>query len=206
VNVTSLVDSGGYAAVFGLVMAESFGVPLPGETALIAAAGYAGASHDHRLNIWAIFAAAAAAAVLGGVAGYWIGDRGGYRLLRHWRVEETKLKVARYLFARHGGKVVFFGRFVSVLRTYASFLAGVSKMPLRRFLVWNTAGGVLWAALYAFGAYYAGGVIDELTTPVDIGVGVVAFAVIVLAVLAVRRHFAELASRAEAAFPGPLSR
>ena len=102
------------------------GVPLPGETTLVAAATYAGGRIE--LSVWGIFAVAAAAAVLGDTAGYWIGDKGGYRLLRRWgryvRFDEPKVKVARYLFDRHGAKVVFFGRFVSVLRTYAAFLAG----------------------------------------------------------------------------------
>ena len=130
------------SAVFGLVMAESLGVPLPGETALIAAATYAGATHQ--LSVWAIFVVAAAAAVVGSIIGYWIGSWGGYRLVRRWghyvRVDEPQLKVARYLFDRHGGKVVFFGRFVSVLRTYISFLAGTARMRYRRFLVASAAG------------------------------------------------------------------
>src|SRR5260370_42031923 len=77
--------------------------------------------------------------------GYWMGDRGGSRLARRYgsrvRLDERKLKTARYLFDRHGVKVVFFGRFVSVLRAYAAFLAGTSKMRWRRFLLANAAGG-----------------------------------------------------------------
>jgi membrane protein DedA with SNARE-associated domain len=130
VSIGSLIESYGYLAVFVLVGVESLGIPLPGETALITAAIYAG--HTHRLNPWLIFLVASAAAIIGDNIGYWIGDKGGYRLARRYgskvRLDERKLKIARYLFDRHGGKVVFFGRFVSVLRTYAAFLAGTSKM------------------------------------------------------------------------------
>jgi membrane protein DedA with SNARE-associated domain len=119
-----------------LVGAESLGIPLPGETALILAGTYAG--HTHRLSPWLIFLVAAAAAIIGDNIGYWIGDKGGYRLARRYgpkvRLDEHKLKIARYLFDRYGDRVVFFGRFVSVLRTYAAFLAGVSRMRWRRFL------------------------------------------------------------------------
>ena len=91
-----------------------------------------------------IFAVGAAAAIIGDTCGYWIGEKGGYPLLRrhgHYvRLDEAKLKVARYLFVRHGGKVVFFGRFISVLRTYAAFLAGMNKMHYGRFLLSTPAG------------------------------------------------------------------
>ena len=125
-NISHLIATYGYWAVFGLVAAESLGIPLPGETALIIAAAYAG--HTHHLSPWIIFAAASAAAVTGDNIGFWIGQRGGYRLARQHghkvRLDERKLKIARYLFDRYGGKVVFLGRFISVLRTYAAFLAG----------------------------------------------------------------------------------
>src|SRR5206468_2285512 len=119
-----LIASYGYWALFLLVGAESIGIPLPGETALIAAAAYAGSTH--RLSPWVIFGVASAAAIIGDNVGYWIGDKGGYRLARRYgpkvRLDERKLKIARYLFDRHGTVVVFWGRFVSILRTYAAFL------------------------------------------------------------------------------------
>jgi len=206
VSIQHLVDSGGYFAVFGLVAAESLGVPLPGETALVAAATYAGATHH--LSVWAIFAVGCAAAVLGDSIGYLIGYKGGYRLLRRWgkyiRFDEPRIKVARYLFTRHGGKVVFFGRFVSILRTYAAFLAGVAMMRYRRFLVFNALGGVAWTALYTFGAYFAGKTLARLTTPVDIIVGAVALIAVIVAVVFVHRRLGMLTETAEAAFPGPL--
>ncbi len=103
---------------------------------------------------------ASAAAIAGDNVGFWIGDKGGYRLAkRHGkkvRLDERKLKVGRYVFDRHGTKVVFFGRFVSILRSYAAFLAGTSRMRWRRFLPANAAGGIVWAAIYTFAFYQAG--------------------------------------------------
>jgi membrane protein DedA with SNARE-associated domain len=206
VNVSDLIASWGYWAVFLLVGAESLGVPLPGETALTAAGIYAG--HTHRLNPWLIFLVASAAAIIGDNIGYWIGDKGGYRLARRYgpkvHLDEQKLKIARYLFDRHGAKVVFFGRFVSVLRTYAAFLAGTSKMRWRKFLPANAAGGILWSAIYTFAAYLAGNALQQASGIIDwvlIGVAVVA---IVAVLVLIRRQTGELAARAEAAYPDPL--
>ena len=143
-SIGHLIQTYGYAAVFLLVGAESLGIPVPGETALIVAGTYAGRSHH--LNPWLVFLVASAAAIIGDNIGFWIGDKGGYRLARrygHWvRLDEHKLKIARYVFDTHGPKVVFFGRFISILRTYAAFLAGTSRMRWRKFLVANAAGGI----------------------------------------------------------------
>ncbi|MGH8981567.1 MAG: DedA family protein, partial [Acidimicrobiales bacterium] len=113
VSINGLIKDYGYGAVFVLVAIESLGIPLPGETTLIAAATYAGTTH--KLSVWVIFAAAAAAAIIGDSIGYWIGDFGGYRLVYRYghyvHIDEADVKVARYLFDRHGGAVVFLGRF-----------------------------------------------------------------------------------------------
>ena len=206
-NISNLIASYGYWAVFLLVAVESLGIPLPGETALITAGIYAG--HTHRLSPWLIFVVAAAGAIIGDNIGYWIGDKGGYRLALRYgpkvRLDERKLKIARYLFDTHGGKVVFFGRFVSVLRTYAAFLAGTSKMRWRRFFVANASGGILWAGIYTFTAYVAGHMLQQVSGILDwvlIGVAVVVVAAIVVLI---RRETDRLAARAEAAYPGPLS-
>jgi membrane protein DedA with SNARE-associated domain len=205
-SINHLIASYGYWALFALVAAESLGVPLPGETALITASIYAG--HTHRLNPWLIFLVASAAAIIGDNIGFWIGDKGGYRLARRYgakvRLDERKLKIARYLFDRHGAKVVFFGRFVSVLRTYAAFLAGTSKMRWRRFLPANAAGGIVWAAIWTFAAYLAGNALKRASGIINlvfIGAAVIA---IVVAILVVRRQTSKFADRAEQAYPGPL--
>ena len=207
-TVHHLIVSYGYLAVGILVGVESLGVPLPGETTLIAAATYAG-THHHKLSVWGIFAVGAAAAIIGDTIGYWIGDKGGYRLLyrygKYVRLDEKKIKVARYLFDRRGGAVVFFGRFVSVLRTYAAFLAGTTMMRYRRFLAFNASGGIVWAAFYTFAAYYAGSFIAKASTPVDVAFAAVAVVVVVAGILVIRRQFGALAAKAEAAFPGPLA-
>jgi membrane protein DedA with SNARE-associated domain len=204
--VEDLITSVGYPAVFALVGVESLGIPLPGETALVLASVYAGTTH--RLSPWLIFAAAAAGAVVGDNIGFWIGVTGGYRLARRYgpkvRLDEPKLKVARYLFDRHGAKLVFFGRFVSVLRTYAAFLAGTNKMRWPRFLVANTAGGIVWAAIYTAAGFFAGGVLERLSLMIDLVLGGIAALVIIGGIVLLRRRMAGLTDRAEKAYPGPL--
>jgi len=205
-NISHLISSYGYLAVFLLVGAESLGIPLPGETALITAGIYAG--HTHRLSPWLIFAVATAGAIIGDNLGYWIGEKGGYRLARRYgskvRLDERKLKIARYLFDTHGGKVVFFGRFVSILRTYAAFLAGTSKMAWRRFVVANAAGGIVWAGIYTLAAYLAGNALQRVSGAISWALlGAAAAAVVTVLVLS-RRQIGRLAVRAEAAYPGPL--
>ena len=206
-NIDHLVSSNGYWAVILLVGVESLGVPLPGETALIFAGTIAG--KYHHLNPWGIFAAAAAGAVIGDNIGFWIGDKGGFALLKRYghyvRIDEAKLKVGRYVFDRHGGKVVFFGRFISVLRTYAAFLAGTNKMEWRKFLVYNAAGGIIWSAIYTWGAYFAGNSLRKASGTINIILGVAAAVVIITAILLTRRQIARLQRRAEEAYPGPLN-
>jgi membrane protein DedA with SNARE-associated domain len=206
VNISHLIVTYGYWAVFGLVAAESLGIPLPGETALITAAAYAG--HTHHLSPWIIFAVASAGAIMGDNIGFWIGDKGGYRLARAHghkvRLDVRKLKTARYLFDTHGPKVVFFGRFVSILRTYAAFLAGTSRMRWRKFLVANASGGIVWAAIYTLAADLAGATLQRVSGTIDLVIGGAAIVAFVVVLLIVRRHIGKLAERAEAAYPGPL--
>ena len=205
-NVDHLLQTYGYWAVFILVGLESLGIPLPGETILIAAGTYAGTTH--KLSVWGIFFAAAAGAIIGDNIGFLIGDKGGYRLVRRYghyvRFDEPKLKVGMYVFARHGGKVVFFGRFVSVLRTYAAFLAGTNKMQWRRFLVWNASGGIVWAAIYSFGSYAAGSAISRASKTANYILGAIAVTVIVTSIVLIRRKANQLILKAEEAYPGPL--
>jgi membrane protein DedA with SNARE-associated domain len=206
VNIGQLIAAHGYLALFILVALESLGVPLPGETALITAGIYAG--HTHRLSPWLIFAVAAAAAIIGDNIGYWIGNKGGYRLARRYgprvHFDEQKLKIARYLFDRYGTPVVFFGRFVSILRTYAAFLAGASKMRWRKFLPANAAGGIVWAGIYTLAAYLAGNALKQASGIITWTLVAAAAAAIAAVLIWARRKTSKLAARAEAAYPGPL--
>ena len=206
--ITHLVESYGYYAVFTLIALESMGIPLPGETALITAALYCGATHH--LSIEALAATGAAGAIAGDNAGYWIGRTGGYRLAERYGrfvgLDRAKLKVGRYLFARHGVKVVFFGRFIAVLRTFAAFLAGVSLMRWPGFLVANAAGGALWACFYAFGAYALGSAASSVGTAVSYAGYGLATVVTVASALMVRRYLRRLESRAQEAFPDDAAR
>jgi membrane protein DedA with SNARE-associated domain len=206
VSVNSLIHTYGYLAVFLAVGVESLGVPLPGETTLIAAALYAGSTH--RLSIVWIVAVAIAGAVVGDNIGYLIGRVGGYRLLRRYghyvRVNESELKMGRYLFDRHGGKVVFLGRFVAVLRTYSAFLAGTNKMHWRRFLAFNASGGIVWATLFGVGAYLLGTTINKVSTVVTVVGACLAAIAVVAFIVVTRRRTKVLRELAELAYPGPL--
>ena len=205
-ELNHLLSTYGYAAVFLIVGAESIGIPVPGETTLTLAAIYAGTTHG--LNITGVIIAAAAGAIVGDNIGYLIGRSGGYRLLRRYghyvRVNEHRVKIGRYLFDRHGGKVVFFGRFVAVLRTYAAFLAGTMKMHWRRFLVFNAAGGIVWAVAFGVGFYYFGSALTSFTARLDIAIAAAAVLLFVGGFILLRRKEKELGLAAERAYPGPL--
>ena len=155
--MTSLVHHYGLIALFLIVMLESGGVPLPGETALVAAGVFASRGE---LNIVEVIVVAAAAAIIGDNLGYWIGRTGGRKLverskfLSRWM--ERVLPWAEGFFHRHGAKTIFIGRFFSVLRVTAAWMAGVSRMQWLKFLAWNAAGGICWAALVGLVAYYLG--------------------------------------------------
>jgi membrane protein DedA with SNARE-associated domain len=205
-ELRQLLSVYGYWAVLAFVGIESLGIPLPGETMLIAAAIYAGASHQ--LSIELVIAAAIAGAVMGDNVGFGIGYLGGYRLLlrygRYIGLHERRVKLARYIFLKHGSKVVFFGRFVSVLRTYAAFLAGTARMPWWRFLVFNAAGGIIWALAYGLGAYLLGQQLNRVSRPFEfVAAGLAVVAIVVLMVF-LRRNEHRLEEEAERALPGPL--
>jgi membrane protein DedA with SNARE-associated domain len=196
----------GYLAVFLVVGVESIGVPVPGETMLIVASLYAGSTH--RLSIVLIVLVAAGGAIVGDNIGYALGRHGGWRLLRRYGhrvgVDERRLKLGRYLFLRHGGKVVFFGRFIGILRTYAAALAGANHMPFRRFFSYNASGGIVWASIYGFGYYYATHLLKKLNTPFTIVAIAAAVGAVAGTFFFIRRNIEDWEDRAERALPGPL--
>jgi membrane protein DedA with SNARE-associated domain len=205
--LTNLLTTYGYWAVLLFVAVESTGIPFPGETMLLVAAIYAGTHHSFHLPL--VILAAAGGAILGDNLGFLVGRVGGYRLLRRYghvvHLDERKLKLGIYLFRRHGGKVVFFGRFVAVLRAWAAFLAGTSRMPWDRFLLFNAAGGILWATLYGCGGYALGDNIYRLSGPVGVASAVLAVLAIVASFIVLRRNEERLEDEAERALPGPLT-
>jgi membrane protein DedA with SNARE-associated domain len=156
--VAHVLEHYGLLLLFVLIALESFGLPLPGETALIAAAVL---SAEGRLPAigWVILSATLAA-IAGDNGGYWAGRTGGRRLLARWRrlerLSERLLPEAERFFARHGGKAVFLARFVTGLRITGAWMAGLSRMRWRTFLLWNALGGVTWAAGVGLVSYYLG--------------------------------------------------
>jgi membrane protein DedA with SNARE-associated domain len=154
----SLIPTYGPWIIFGIVALESAGVPLPGETILVAAALLAATTGQ--ISIVVVVLASAAGAIVGDGIGYMVGRRFGLPLIRRYgryiRLDENRLLIVRYLFFRYGNVVVFFGRFVAVLRMFAALLAGANSMPAGRFFFFNITGGVCWACLFGFGAYAVG--------------------------------------------------
>ena len=156
--VTHFFTHHGLPLLFVVIMLESFGIPLPGETALIA---FGILASQGNYNVAAVIAVAATAAIVGDNLGYWlIGRLGGRALFKRWswlsRWADSVLPRAERIMKRHGGKTVFFGRFIALLRFTAAWVAGLGRMPWWRFLFWNALGGIVWATAVALVAYYGG--------------------------------------------------
>jgi membrane protein DedA with SNARE-associated domain len=157
VDVSHLVEVFGYPLLFLVVMAESSGVPVPGETGLITAAVLAS---QGKLEIALVIPIAALAAIVGDNIGYVIGRKGGRWILerpgRFHRQRQQVLELGEPFFEKHGPKAVFFGRFLLGLRVWASWLAGATRMPWRSFALWNALGGICWATGIGLLAYFLG--------------------------------------------------
>jgi len=180
--MTNFFTEHGLPILFVVVLIESFGVPLPGETALIAFGVLAAEGH---YSIASVIAVAAAGAIVGDNLGYWlIGRVGGRALFRRWRwlnqYSDRVLPRAEALMARHGGKTVFFGRFVSILRYTVAWVAGLSRMNWWRFLFWNAAGGICWAAAVGLTAYYGGRAAADAIARYGLYAGVAVLVVLVV--------------------------
>jgi len=203
--IHGLIQAYGLWVIFTLVMLESMGIPMPGETALVTAALYAGSTHQ--IGIASVVLVAATAAIIGDNIGYLIGRSIGIRLVarygRYVRLDEPRLKVGQYLFLRHGGKIVFFGRFVAFLRTYAALLAGINRMDWRHFLIMNALGGICWASLFGGGAWLFGAEVKRVTGPASLLLLLAAIGLTAAGIWFFRHHEKELERRAEAALPGP---
>jgi membrane protein DedA with SNARE-associated domain len=194
-SLAPVLNQYGYLAVGGFVTLEDFGVPLPGETILIAAAVYAGAG---KLNIYAVIAIGFVAAVIGDNIGYLIGSYGGRRVVERYGkyvfITPERYEKAERFFQKRGGGIVIVARFIEGLRQLNGIIAGTSSMPWHRFVIFNAIGAALWVGCWASVGYFAGDNIDviyhqinEYSLYVLIGIVVVAAAFLTRAVLR-RRH------------------
>jgi membrane protein DedA with SNARE-associated domain len=172
----------GYAAVFALIAIETMGIPVPGETALIAAALLA---HKGQMDIVTLVLIASAAAIFGDNIGFAIGRKGGRKLLlRPGPLHAQRLKVIELgepFFERHGPKAVFLGRWVSGLRIASAWLAGINGMSWPTFLLWNALGGIVWACAVGFGVYALGHLAERILTVA----GPIAAAVFVVGIITI---------------------
>jgi membrane protein DedA with SNARE-associated domain len=197
----SLIPTYGPWIIFGIVALESAGVPLPGETILVASALLAATTGQ--ISIVVVVLASAAGAIVGDGIGYMVGRRFGLPLIRRYgryiRLDENRLLIGRNLFFRYGNVVVFFGRFVAVLRMFAALLAGANSMPAGRFFFFNITGGVCWACLFGFGAYAVGAEIYTISGTLSVlSLGLFIATGFALSVL-IRRNEVTLRRRAELA-------
>jgi membrane protein DedA with SNARE-associated domain len=204
--IAHLIHEYGLIAVAAIVALECVGFPVPGETALLGAAIDAGTKRD--LNIGAVIIVTACAAIAGRVIGYVMGRELGYRLVLRYGnylgLTEGRIKLAQYLFLRHGGKIIFVSQFVPVLRSFAGLLAGANVMPWRNFLVANAISSSVWAVGYGYAAYWAGREFEHSHRHVAIFLVIIAVIVIIAIGIFVHRREAQLIARAERAMPGPL--
>jgi membrane protein DedA with SNARE-associated domain len=207
IDTVHLISSYGYFGVALLIGLESMGIPLPGETALISAALYAGTTHN--INIFGVIAAAVAGAVIGDNLGYLVGRHFGLPILLrygpHVGITQPKLKLGRYLFAHYGLAAVFFGRFVAVLRALAALLAGINQMAWLPFFCANLSGAIVWAGSFGTAAYLLGHEIHKIAGPVGIVTLIVAAIAVLYGTALIRRNEQRLEAKAEAEFPGPVT-
>jgi membrane protein DedA with SNARE-associated domain len=201
-----LIHEYGLIAVAAIIALECLGLPVPGETALLGAAIYAGTKHE--LNINAVIATAAGAATVGRMIGYVIGYKFGSPLLLQYGhyvwLTPGRIKLGQYLFMRYGGKIIFFAQFVPVLRTLAGPFAGVNLMPWRNFIFANAISSCVWAASYGYAAYWVGGEFERLQGRMVLPLVVIAVIAIIAGGLFVRQREAQLITEAERAIPGSL--
>ena len=198
-EIAHLLAAYGYLVVALMVGVEGMGIPLSGETTLIAASIIAGTAQE--LHIAMVIAAAGAGAIVGDNAGFWIGRSLGYRLLRRFGryigLTERRILLGQYLFSRYGGTLVFVGRFITLLRTLAPFVAGANRMPWRRFAPFNAAGGVTWATALGTAAYFLGKEAHGIMGRAGLLLAVLGIAAVGAGWLFLRRNEARLEAAAE---------
>ncbi len=198
-SAAQLIAHYGYVAICVVVMLESAGIPMPGETILVSAAVVAGTKHA--LDIRWVVAAAAGGAIVGDNIGFWVGRSIGEPLLEKWGyvvgIDARRRMLGRYLFARYGGSIVFFGRFVALLRAFAAVLAGVNELAFGRFFVFNAAGGIVWATAFGLGGYLLGTAIHRIAGPIGWAILLLALALGFVVWRYFKSHEDNLLSKAE---------
>lgn len=166
-QLVAILSSLGYFSIFLLIALESLGLPLPGETVLVGAAIYAG--QTHQLNIILIVFAAASGGALGGTIGFWLGRIFGPQLTEKYGpyigLTPRRIVLGEYLFKKWGGWIIFFGRFVALLRVLAAILAGLNYFDPLRFFIFNAAGALLWSIIFGCGGYFFGSAIHQIAGP-----------------------------------------
>jgi membrane protein DedA with SNARE-associated domain len=184
--IEDIAQQYGYWAIFFGILLENLGLPIPGETVTIVGGFLAGSD---RLNYWLVLADAAAGAIIGGTCGYWIGRIGGWALLvnlgKVFRVQEAQIQELKTQFSENAGKAVFIGRFIALLRIFASPLAGIAEMPFLKFMIYNVAGAMAWASVMVSLAFFAGQIVPlekliSLASQFGIGALLIAVAWIVI--------------------------
>jgi membrane protein DedA with SNARE-associated domain len=194
-SLAPVLNEYGYLAVGGFILLEDFGIPLPGETILIAAAVYAGSG---RLSIFGVALVAVLAAIVGDNIGYAVGYFGGRTLVlrfgKYVHLTSERLNMAERFFDRYGGVVVAGARFVEGLRQANGIIAGTIRMHWLKFLAFNALGAVLWVGVWASIGYLAGGHITVIYNTITryslyflIGLGLVVAALTVRVVVRRRR-------------------
>lgn len=193
-----LVHLYGYPVITVAIALECAGLIIPAETLFVGTVMYA--STTGRLSLTLVIVAACAGAIVGAIGGFALGRLLGARLIaRHGArmgLTERRLTLARYLFAQHGGKVVFFGRFVSVLRSATPLLAGASLMRWPPFLAWCVAGGIVWPVLHGVVAAGFGRALLRLSGPVSLAFGALAAATVLAVLYGIKRNETRLTAAA----------
>lgn len=198
IDIRALADAIGYPAAGLGILIESAGVPFPGETMLLAVAAYAAAGN---LDIRVVIAFGAVGAMMGANLGYGVGHFGGRplleRLSRLFRFSTSHMSRSEQFFARHGGVAVLIGRFVIGLRSWASLMAGMSRMPIWAFELYSAIGGIAWAIVIGTVGFYLGsnwGLVERLISYLGLG-GLAVVAALIVTVLLLRRRAAHISLR-----------
>lgn len=199
-HLSALVAHYGYLATFAAIFLASAGIPLPAGEMLLATAVYA--AHTHRLSLPILVAVGSMGAIIGGSAGYGIGRSVAAATLKRYGgligLGPARLRLGQYLFLVHGGKIVFFLRFVALLGPFGGVLAGANRMRLGRFLAFNALGGVTWTVVFAVGGYSFGAFFEAVGRPVGIGAALLAVALVIGLLVYIHRREADLQQKADA--------